>query len=81
MSENVKNQDIFEIKKAPLGVFSIQIDKSTDILTEAQLLAYVRNVKDFEFKEEFIFCQAMESTTRGNIVERFLREKVFYGKW
>ena len=34
----------------------------------AQLLVFLRHIKDGDFKEEFLFCQAMEATTKGEDV-------------
>ena len=65
LSEDIKQQVIAEIKEAPLSMFTIQLDESTDISSCAQLLAYTRYIKDSDFKEEFLFCHPLESTTTG----------------
>lgn len=65
LSEDIKHQVIAEIKEAPLGIFAIQLDVSTDISACAQLLAYARYIKDSEFKEEFLFSHPVESTMTG----------------
>lgn len=65
LSEDIKDQVIAEIKEAPLGIFAIQLDESTDISACAQLLAYTRYIKDSDFKEEFLFSHPLESTTTG----------------
>jgi hypothetical protein len=52
-----------EIKSCPNGMFSIQLDKSTDITNLAQLLAYVRYVYNYDIKTEFLLCRPLEITT------------------
>ena len=69
MSDNVKQQVIAELKKAPFGKFVIQLDESTDVTACAQFLVFVRYVsgENFKknFKEDFLFCHTLDSTTRG----------------
>ena len=42
MSADIMEQVIQEMKSAPLGIFSIQLDESTDMANSSQLLVYVR---------------------------------------
>ena len=63
MSEDIKDQVIDEMKSA--GSFSLQIDESTDDSSCAQLIAFVRYVHKDVFKDEFLFCRDLLSTTRG----------------
>ena len=65
MSDDVKQQVIVELKKAPFGKFAIQLDESTDVTACAQLLVFVRYVSGEDFKEDFLFCHTLDSTTRG----------------
>ena len=65
MFDDVKQQVIVELKKAPFGKFAIQLDESTDVTACAQLLVFVRYVSDEDFKEDFSFCHTLDSTTRG----------------
>ncbi|XP_068250582.1 protein FAM200C-like [Palaemon carinicauda] len=65
MSEDVKQQVIAELKEASLGKFAIQLDESTDVAACAQLLVFVRYVTGQDFKEEFLFCHTLNTTTRG----------------
>lgn len=53
MSTYVLDQVIKEIKYAPLPMFSIQFDESTDIANCAQLLDCKRHINDGNFKNEF----------------------------
>ena len=48
-----------------MGVFSIQLDESTDVSSCAQLICFVRYVYDGDFKKEFLFCVPLETTRRG----------------
>ena len=65
MSDDVKQQVIAEIKGASLGKFALQLDESTDVAACAQLLVFVRYVNGEDFKEDFLFCHTLDSTTRG----------------
>lgn len=68
ISGDIKDQVINEIKAA--GAFAIQLDESTDIANMAQLLVFVRYVKDNRFKEEFLFCHPLSSTTTAEDIFR-----------
>ena len=79
MSDDVKQQVIADLKKAPLGKFAIQLDKSTYVTACAQLLAFVRYVSGEDFKEDFLFCDTLNSTSRGEDIfvkiSNFLEKK------
>ena len=64
MSEDVKLQ-VSEMKTAPLGLFSIQLDELTDVASCAQLICFARYIHDREFKEDFLFSLPLQTTTRG----------------
>ena len=68
MSADIIEQVIQEIKSAPLGIFSIQLDESTDVANCSQLLVYVRYINEGEFKDEFLFCKPLETTTTAHDV-------------
>ncbi|XP_066450060.1 SCAN domain-containing protein 3-like [Eleutherodactylus coqui] len=68
MSADILDQVIHEIKSAPLPIFSIQLDESTDVANCAQLLVYVRYINDSDFKDEFLFCKPLETTTTARDV-------------
>ena len=57
MSDDIMEQVIQEMKSAPLGIFSIQLDESTDAENCSQLLVYVRYIYEGDFKDEFLFLQ------------------------
>ena len=79
MSDDLKQQVIADLKKAPFGKFAIQLDESTYVTACAQLLVFVRYISGEDFKEDFLFCHTLDSTTRGEDifikVSNFLREK------
>ena len=60
-----------EIRIAPFGLFAIQIDKATDISLCAQLMVFAKYVYNNTFKEEFLFCSPLETTTKAaDILEK-----------
>ncbi len=63
MSTDIKEQVISEIKDA--GLFALLLDESTDVSSCSQLFAFTRYVHDGKFKEEFLFCHPLETTTKG----------------
>lgn len=77
MSVDILHHATQEIKSAPLPIFSIQLDKSTDFQT-VQLLVYVRFVNDGDIKDEFLFYKPLETTTTAHdvfdAVGSFLKE-------
>ena len=61
-------QVIQEMKSAPLGIFSIQLNESTDVANCSQLLVYVKYIYESDFKDEFLFCKPLETTTTARDV-------------
>nr|KAF6453013.1 hypothetical protein HJG59_008284 [Molossus molossus] len=85
MPADILDQIIQEIKSAPLPIFSIQFDESTDIANCSQLLVYMRYINDGDFKGEFLLCKSLETTTTArdvfDTVGSFLKEhKISWGK-
>ena len=68
MSADIMEQVIQEMKSAPLGIFSIQLDESTDVANCSQLLVYVRYIYEGDVKDEFLFCKPLETTTTARDV-------------
>ena len=68
IAEDIEKQVVNGISGAPLNKFAIQLDESTDVSNCAQLLVFARYIKNGDFKEEFLFCHCLESTTRGEDV-------------
>ncbi|XP_025412437.1 zinc finger BED domain-containing protein 5-like [Sipha flava] len=61
MSENIKEQLISNIKTSKF--YSLQLDESTDICNDANLLAYVRYENHNTITEDFLFCISLPSNT------------------
>ncbi|KAL4088791.1 hypothetical protein QTP88_023875 [Uroleucon formosanum] len=61
MSENIKEQFISNIKTSKF--YSLQLDESTDICNDANLLAYVRYENHNTITEDFLFCISLPSNT------------------
>ena len=64
MSEDITAQNIAAIKESPWH--AIQRDESTDIIAScAQLIIWVRFIKDGDFFDESLMCKSLETTTKG----------------
>jgi hypothetical protein len=63
MSEDVENQVIQELQDTE--AFSLQTDESTDTGDVAELLTYVRYIRNGEIIEDFLFCKAVGVTATG----------------
>uniref|UniRef100_K7G861 DUF4371 domain-containing protein n=1 Tax=Pelodiscus sinensis TaxID=13735 RepID=K7G861_PELSI len=53
-------------KKSPL--FAIQLDESTDVAFCSQLLVFARYMVEGDFKDEFLFCKTLDTTTKAQDV-------------
>ncbi|KFM77863.1 SCAN domain-containing protein 3, partial [Stegodyphus mimosarum] len=77
MSFDIKNQLISAIKIA--GLFSIQLDETTDVSKDAQLMVYVRYPGLTDIQEDILFCKPMSTTTTGEdiflMVDSFFKEE------
>ena len=56
-----KHQVLDGIRESPY--FSIQIDESTDVANCAQLMTYVRYIREVNVQEEFLFCHFLTAHT------------------
>ncbi|XP_039670584.1 zinc finger BED domain-containing protein 5-like [Perca fluviatilis] len=76
MSNDIREQLIEFIKKSPY--YALQLDESTDIAGQAQLLTYVRYLRDKAIAEDVLFCRPLQSHTTGeaifNVLDIFIRE-------
>ena len=68
MSEDVKEQVVKEIKPSPM--FSFQVDESTDVSSCAQLLVFVKYIHSGDIKEEFLFCNELDTTTSDDVMKK-----------
>ena len=77
IANDILSQLITQIQDGPCRI-SLQFDKTTDIKSIRQLVAYVRFVKENAIVDEFLFCQEMKERTRAkdvfDLVNAFLRE-------
>ena len=59
----------------------MQLDESTNVSQNAQLLAYIRYMHADAFKEEFLFCEPLLETTKAadvlQIVNNFFAKQDF----
>ena len=82
MSMDVKEQVLTEIQASPL--FSFQLDESTDVSSCSQLLVFMRYIDSGDVKDEFLFCSALETTTKADAVMKklqfFSKMKIFNAK-
>ena len=78
MSQDILCQIIQELKETPTGLFSIQLDETTDVTNLAQLLVYVRYYKNNKIKEDFLFCKPLQTSTTAadifNLINDFFKE-------
>ena len=73
---DIKEQVIQEIKNA--GLFSIKLDDSADVQSCYQLMVVVRYVHSGDMKEEFLSCDDLELTTKGEyVLEKLLIGSIF----
>ena len=60
--------------------FAIQIDKSTGVSGQAQLVSFVRYIDVDEINEHILFCKKLEQHTIGeaifNVINQFFSEQV-----
>uniref|UniRef100_K7FGQ0 Uncharacterized protein n=1 Tax=Pelodiscus sinensis TaxID=13735 RepID=K7FGQ0_PELSI len=67
MSNDIKSQVIEEIKNSPRGLFSMQLDETTDVCNLAQLMVYVWDIKNEYEKEEYLFCKPQTTTAAQDV--------------
>ncbi len=74
MAQDVKEQVLDSVRHSPF--FALQIDESTDVASCAQLLTYVRYVKNMDIQEEFLFSSPLPTHTTGEQIFNKLNEFV-----
>ena len=60
MSSDIKEQLIHYIEISPH--YALQLDESTDIAAQAQLLTYIRYVWEKEIEEDILFCWPLQGS-------------------
>ena len=77
IANDILSQIIAQIQDSP-GRISLQFDKTTDIKSISQLVAYVRFVKENAIVDDFLFCLEMKERPGAkdvfDLVNAFLRE-------
>ena len=73
MSCNILDQVVQEIKDSPIRI-SLQLNESTDISNISQLIVYTRYIKECGIKDEFLFCQGLQTTFKAADVFRLVDE-------
>ena len=63
LAENVREQVISSVKKSK--EFAIQLDETTDVSSNSQLMVYVQYWGSDEIEEEMLLCSPLELRTRG----------------
>ncbi|CAG9814705.1 unnamed protein product [Phaedon cochleariae] len=74
MSKNVEEQLILNIKASRF--YALQLDESTDISNDANLLAYVRYEHNDSISEDFLFCMPLPSHTTGEAIFEVLNNSM-----
>ncbi|CAM5114753.1 unnamed protein product [Eretmochelys imbricata] len=78
MSEDIKKQVVYEIKHSAFSMFSLQLDETTHVTHCAHQIAFIRYVNDGNVKEEFLFCEQIETTTTAQAI--FNKVNAFFRK-
>ncbi|XP_068205304.1 protein FAM200C-like [Palaemon carinicauda] len=74
MSCDILDQIVEEIQASPTRI-SLQLDESTDVSNLSQLIVYTPlHQKMVKIKDEFLFCLALQTTTKAADVFRLLDE-------
>ena len=71
MSEEIKAQLVRNIKDGLFGLFSIQLDKSTDVASISQFICFATHNS---IKESMLFCKPLETTTKAIDVKKKVSE-------
>jgi len=72
MSEDATDQVILQKKQKHLlsPMFLFQADESTNVTSCAQLLVVVRYIHSRDFKQEFLFCEELQTITSADVLEK-----------
>ena len=79
MADDIFSQLISKLKSSLHGMFSIQLDKSTDISNVSHLMVFVRWASNTSIEEAILFCSPLESTTRAADILQKVDD--YFKKW
>ena len=68
MSDDIDGQiqsHFNDIHDPLLCLWALQIDESTDISNKAQLIAFIRYIRNGKIVNQFLFCNELHQTTKG----------------
>ena len=74
MAQDVSAQLLEQVRASEY--FALQLDESTDVSSEAQLLVYIRFISQERFVEEILFCKALERGTTGKEIFQVLDDYI-----
>jgi hypothetical protein len=63
MAGNVESQLIERAKKSPY--YALQIDETTDVTNDANLMCYVRYAHDSNIHDDILFCKTLPTRNTG----------------
>ena len=76
ISEDALQQIIASVKRS--GKFSLQLDETTDIGNDAQLMVFVQYLDKNNYMEQFLFCPPLAKNTTGEQI--FKKVDLFFKK-
>lgn len=71
MSYDILDQVVEENQASPRWI-NLHVDESTNISNMSQLIVYTHYIKDGKLKDEFLFCEILQTTTKEADVFRLL---------
>ena len=79
MADDITSQLISKLKSSLHGMFSIQLDESTDISNVSHLMVFVRWASVTSIEETILFCSPLQSTTRAADILQKVDD--YFKKW
>lgn len=72
MIDDILAQVVADLISSP-AKFNLQLDETTDVSNQSQLVVFVRYVQDDKIKEDFfLFCKPLTITTKAVYVKKFV---------
>ncbi|KAK9887476.1 hypothetical protein WA026_022824 [Henosepilachna vigintioctopunctata] len=72
MAYNTQKKIITAIRGSPC--FSMQLDTTTDVVVLTELMVSVRSIFQFEIFGDILFCETLETSTKGGEIFESLRK-------